>query len=420
MRRAVAWGCAVALILALAACGFVRWPLSAAKVGDSLNAAFGASPRLHWSAPQAATFSVLPWPSVRIVDARLDDAGGVNLLSAPTARLDLSLVELAARALHPHPRHSRQPDRDAGHRPPALRRGGGGLGRAPRASPGARAADEPEPDRTASCASSARGAASTLLIANVEGRLDGLTVGNQLRFNLSAEWRNAPIAIAGVLSDPEAAAKGASSRFEFALDSPLAKFAFDGAIALGEKPSAEGDMTASVPSIAALAALPRTPGGRPFLAADDIAISGKGQGGAGRAHARRCDDDQRRADVRRGDRDRRPRRAAGRLGHARRRNAGARAAARTAAAPVRLVGRVEREAVRAHAAAGLRPRLAPVGRPPRRLWPTARRRRRVRHGHGRQAQHESDRRCGLWRPRQRRSRSHLRRTRISSSARAAN
>ena len=94
MRRPLAWGLALALIVALAACGFMRWPLSAVKVGDSLNAAFGASPRLHWSAPQAATFSALPWPSVRIADARLDDAYGVNLLSAPAARLNLSLIEL--------------------------------------------------------------------------------------------------------------------------------------------------------------------------------------------------------------------------------------------------------------------------------------------------------------------------------------
>src|ERR1700749_3000533 len=94
MRRAVAWGLALALIIALTACGFIRWPLSAAKVGDSLNAAFGASPRLHWSAPQAASFSALPWPSVRIEDTRLDDAYGVNLLSAPAARLNLSLIDL--------------------------------------------------------------------------------------------------------------------------------------------------------------------------------------------------------------------------------------------------------------------------------------------------------------------------------------
>ena len=94
MRRAVAWGSALALIVALGACGFVRWPLSAVKVGDSLNAAFGASPRLHWSAPRAASFAVLPWPSLRIAGARLDDAYGVSLFTAPTARLDLSLFEL--------------------------------------------------------------------------------------------------------------------------------------------------------------------------------------------------------------------------------------------------------------------------------------------------------------------------------------
>jgi AsmA protein len=76
------------------------------------------------------------------------------------------------------------------------------------------------------------------------------------------------------MGDPEAAAKGAPSRFEFALDSPMAKFAFDGALALGDKPSAEGDMSASVPSIAALAALlnAELP---PVLAANDIAVSGK-------------------------------------------------------------------------------------------------------------------------------------------------
>ena len=273
MRRAVAWGCAVASILALAACGFARWPLSAARVGDSLNAALGASPRLHWSAPQAATFSALPWPSVRIVDARLDDAGGVNLLSAPAARLDLSLVELVrgrfipTRAILVSPTVTLDIDR------PPFAAAAAGLA-APASVAGALA-----PLTSLSLSNGflrvvgARRGLDTL-IANVRGRLDGLTVGNQLRFNLSAEWRNAPIAIAGVLSDPEAAAKGASSRFEFALDSPIAKFAFDGAVALGEKPSAEGDMTASVPSIAALAALLNA-SPPPVLAADDIAISGK-------------------------------------------------------------------------------------------------------------------------------------------------
>jgi len=273
MRRALAWGCAAASILALAACGFARWPLSAAKVGDSLNAAFGASPRLHWSAPESATFSVLPWPSLRIVDARLDDAGGVNLLSAPTARLDLSLFELArgrfipTRATLVSPTVTLHVDRA----PFAV--AGEGLA-APASVAGALA-----PLTSVSLSNGflrvvgLRPGLDTLL-ANVQGRLDGLTAGNQLRFNLSAEWRNAPFAIAGVLSDPEAAAKGAPSRFEFALDSPMVKFAFDGALALGDKPSAEGDMSASVPSIAPLAALFNA-GPPPILAAHDIAVSGK-------------------------------------------------------------------------------------------------------------------------------------------------
>ena len=273
MRRAVALGCAVALILALAAIGFIRWPLSAARVGDSLNAAFGASPRLHWSAPQAATFSVLPWPSLRIVDARLDDAGGVNLLTAPTARLDLSLVQLArgrfipTRAILVSPTVTLDIDR-----PPFGASAPGSAASASVAQALAPLTSLSLTNGLLRVVGARRGL--DLLIANVEGRLDGLTVGNQLRFNLSAEWRNARIAIAGVLSDPEAAANGASSRFEFALDSPLAKFAYDGAIALGEKPSGEGDMTVSVPSIAALATFlgARRP---PFLATDDIAMSGK-------------------------------------------------------------------------------------------------------------------------------------------------
>ena len=272
MRRALAWGVGVALILALVLCGFARWPLSAEKVGDSLNAAFGPSPRLHWSAPQAASFSALPWPSLRIVDARLDDAGAVNLLSAPTAELDLSLLELMrgrfipVRAVLVSPTVTLHVDRApfaAGAELAAPASVAGALG----------------PLTSLSLSNGflrvvgLRPGLDTL-IANVQGRIDGLSVGDQLRFNLSADWRNAPVAIAGALTDPEGAAKGAPSRFEFALDSPIAKIAFAGALALGESPSAEGDITASVPSIAALAALFNVPP-PPVLAANDIALSAK-------------------------------------------------------------------------------------------------------------------------------------------------
>ena len=278
MRRAATWGLALALFVALAACGFMRWPLSAAKVGDSLNAAFGASPRLHWSAPQTASFSAFPWPSVQIAEARLDDAYGINLLSAPAARLNLSLVDLLRGRFIPTGAILVSPtvtiDVD---RPPFAGAGGGSAEPASVASALAPLASLSLSKGVLRLVSAKRGLDT--LIDNVQGRFDGLTVGDQLRFNLSAVWRKTPITIAGALNDPESAAKGAPSPIVFGLDSPLAKLAFGGSLALADEPSADGDLTVSVPSIRALASfLDAHP--PPVLATDDIAITAKVKGTA--------------------------------------------------------------------------------------------------------------------------------------------
>jgi AsmA protein len=279
MRRPVAWGVALALIVALTACGFLRWPLSATKVGDSLNAAFGASPRLHWSAPETASFSVLPWPSVRIDGARLDDAYGVNLLSSPSARLNLSLIDLLRGRFIPTGVVLVGPTVtiDVDHPPFA-----GVAGESAGPASVARRALAPLASLRLSSGvlrlvSAKRGVDTT--IDNVQGRFDGLTIGDQLRFNLSAVWRNTPVTVAGALDDPESAAKGESSPIVFGLDSPLAKLAFGGSLALGDKPSADGDLTASIPSIAALASFLNIQQ-LPVLAADDLAITAKVKGAA--------------------------------------------------------------------------------------------------------------------------------------------
>jgi AsmA protein len=279
MRRAAAWGLALACIVALAACGFVRWPLSAAKVGDSLNAAFGASPRLHWRASQTASFSVLPWPSVRIDEARLDDAYGVNLLSSPAARLNLSLIELLRGRFIPtgvvlvSPTVTVDVDR-----PPFAGVAGESAGPA---SVARRALAPLASLRLLNGAlrliSAKRGVDTT--IDKVQGRFDGLTIGDQLRFNLSAVWRNTPITVAGAFDDPESAARGAPSPIVFGLDSPLGKLAFGGSLALGDKPGADGDLTASIPSIAALASFLNAQAPA-VLAADDVAITAKVKGAA--------------------------------------------------------------------------------------------------------------------------------------------
>jgi AsmA protein len=277
MRRAVAWGLALAFIVALTACGFMRWPLSTAKVSDSLNAAFGAAPRLHWSAPKTVSFSVLPRPSVRIGDARLDDAYGVNLLSAPEARLNLSLIDLLRGRFIPTGVVLVSPtvtiDID---RPPFAGTAGEPAGPASVA----RRALAPLASLSLSngklhLVSAKRGVDAR--VDNVHGRFNGLTIGDQLRFDLSAVWRKTPIAIAGALNDPETAAKGEPSPMVLALDSSLAKLAFGGSLALGDQPSVDGDLSASIPSIAALASfLDVQPPA--FLAANDISITSKLKG----------------------------------------------------------------------------------------------------------------------------------------------
>ena len=273
MRRAAAWAGVVVVTAAAAASGFAPWPLTAKQVTESLNAAFGASARLRWAAPDSATFRALPWPSLRIVDARLDDALGANLISAPEARLDLSVAELIKGRLTPTRAVLVTPimtlDLD---RPPLALRDA------------AQAADEDASGALAQLAGISltngvlrivgRSRGLDTVIENVQGRVDGFGRGGRMRINLSAIWREAPIAISGSLDDLERAERGEPSVFEASLISPIANLSFSGALAGGGAPNIEGQVSASVPSTKALA---RLVGREPptFFAADDVMITAK-------------------------------------------------------------------------------------------------------------------------------------------------
>ena len=129
---------------------------------------------------------------------------------------------------------------------------------------------------------------------------------------MSADWRDAPIAIAGVLTDPEAAAKGEPGPFRVRARFPDRGTCIRRRGRAGNAPSAEGEMTGSAPSIAALAALstPRARLSSPPTTSPPRERSRRPptrSRSATRAH-------QRRADFRRGDRNRRTRRTTDRLG----------------------------------------------------------------------------------------------------------
>jgi AsmA protein len=271
MRRPAAWAGVVVVTVAVAVLGFAPWPLSAKRVADGLNASTGASAPLRWGAPDAAAFRALPWPNLSIVGLRLDDALGANLISAPEARLDLSPGELLKGRLAPIRATLVTPivtlDLD---RPPWGTRETRGEARPQGVL--APLAGLSMTNGVLRIVSKSHGLDT--MIENIQGRVGGLASGDRMRVNLSALWRDAPISISGSLDDLERAGRGEPSAFELTLVSPIANLSFIGALAGGEAPSVSGDVSASVPSVKALARVVGADAPS-FVSADDAAVVGK-------------------------------------------------------------------------------------------------------------------------------------------------
>ena len=267
--RAATWAGFVAIAAAILACGFVRWPLSEALVRDSLNVQAIPGSTLRWASPDAASFRALPWPSLHFYNARLNAAGG-SLLSAPEARVDLSLGGLLRGRLTPTRAILVSPivviDLDA---PPFS--AGGSLARLLNI----RRALAPLTD-----ISLANGVVRIVdknhnfdtVIEDVRGRVEGIGTTGKLSANLSAVWRDTPLTLSGSLAALEQG--GGVNALLVGLKSPVADLAFVGGLALAGAPSLNGNVMLSVRSISGLS---RLSGLAPpvFLASDDMAISGK-------------------------------------------------------------------------------------------------------------------------------------------------
>jgi AsmA protein len=273
MRRVVLPAGFVALLAAAAVAGSVRWTLAPASIADDLNAALGPARLVSWTAPRKATFVAFPWPSLRLYEASLQDESGADRVVAPNTRIDLSLIDLALGRFAPTRIVLSAPtvtiDLD---RPPFAGRfdveeaivAVGVL--APMASvsltDGVVMAKSRRPERNAE-------------FQNVQGRLDGLSLGARMSFDVSAVWRDAPITFTGSLDDPARAAEGRPSALSAAIASPeLGDLKFDGTLTGGSTPSVAGDL--SIASHAPAKALRLLGVRSPLILPDaDIAIAGK-------------------------------------------------------------------------------------------------------------------------------------------------
>jgi AsmA protein len=270
MRRAAIL--AGVLALSAIAAGSAPWPVAPAWVADRLNTAFGQARPLSWSAPQAATFSVLPWPSLQIVDARLDNVSGANLVSAPEARIDLSLIALVLGRVAPARLTLTAPtitfDLD---RPPFV----GRLGAADAIAAITRFAPLGDVSLTNGVVRvTSRKRALDTVIEGVRGRFDILSPATRIRVDMSAVWRDAPFVLSGSLDDPQQAAQGRPSALVVGLASWLGDLTFTGAVTAGAAPGVAGDVSVSSHALGDLLGLfGGTP--PPFPGAADVAISGK-------------------------------------------------------------------------------------------------------------------------------------------------
>jgi AsmA protein len=269
IRRA-AIGAGVVALAAVAA-GSANWPVDPAWVADRVNTAFGPTRPLTWSAPQTATFSALPWPSLRIVDAQLGNASGANVVSAPEARIDLSLTALAFGRVAPKQVTLTAPtitlDLD---RPPFVSRLGAADAMAAFngfSSLGAVSLT----NGVVRLASRTRGLDT--VIESVRGRFGNLSPTSRISVDLSAVWRDAPLALSGSLDEPQQAALGRPSALVVRFASSLGDLTFTGTLTAGSAPGAAGELSASSHAVADLLRLFGAPP-PPFPGAADVAISG--------------------------------------------------------------------------------------------------------------------------------------------------
>jgi uncharacterized protein involved in outer membrane biogenesis len=269
MRR-TAIGAGVVALAAVAA-GSARWPVAPVWVAERLNAASGPTRPLTWSAPQTATFSALPWPSLRVVDAQLDNASGANVVSAPEARIDLSLIALALGRVAPAQVTLTAPtitfDLD---RPPFVGRVGAADAMA--AVKGVSPLGAVSLTNGVVRLTSAKRGLDTV-IESVRGRFDNQSPASRISMDMSAVWRGAPLALSGSLDEPQQAALGRPSALVVRFASSLGDLTFIGALTAGSTPGAAGELSASSHAVADLLRLfgARPP---PFPGAADVAISG--------------------------------------------------------------------------------------------------------------------------------------------------
>jgi AsmA protein len=257
------------VVLCVLGAGIYRWPIDSARVVAQLNSATSPVGGLHWGKPGRASFRLLPWPTLHVIDAELLDAKEMSVLSAPNAEIGLApwgllrgkFAPVSAKLLNPTALIDLDAARDGAEQIIA------------------------EPTTLLTRVEVEGGVAKIVsadlcldtLIENVDGWLEWTKVYRPLSFSLSGVWRGEPVALEGRIASPLQLREGQPTQAVLKITARPAELAFAGSWKPGGKGAFEGDLTTRIRSLGAVERWLGTASAPP-IAAQEIALQGKATG----------------------------------------------------------------------------------------------------------------------------------------------
>jgi AsmA protein len=268
-KGAIGLLCALAVLAGAA----YRWPMRSARVAAQISETISPRLGLRLIGPENANFALLPWPTLRVVGIELVDAGGRTVLSAPSVKLELSLLGLLRGRVIPLAATLRSPTALIDLDTAALAFANESAGADGRDDPPAVWPHVRLRGGLLHVVSAAQGVDT--LIENVEGALDWPSLDRPFALALTGAWRDETVRISGSVDSPMEAIEDRSTGLRLAIESRPLDLTLNG-IWNGQPAGYVGDVSARSRSLSALERILGAPA-TPASAGGSLSLEGKAQ-----------------------------------------------------------------------------------------------------------------------------------------------
>ena len=252
MPSRLKWAAALCFGLLALGAGFYHWPISAAAVVGETSARLSQSLGLELRRPARVQLSLLPAPTLHMVDVEVRGQDNATIVTAPEASVGLALLPLLAGKFELVSARLRQPTilLDLDSRPFA-------SGSAISARMGARAGVVGAAPLGALIIQGglirivSLAAGVDTIVEDVEGKLDWPSLDSALHLDLDATWRDERFALEANLGAPADLLEGRRSNGLLSIASKNARVKLDGDVS-GGRNRFDGSVSVEIASASAL------------------------------------------------------------------------------------------------------------------------------------------------------------------------